>query len=121
MQKKCGSNSPLRVFRRIFRRTLRHLVRHDNLPDYFVALEDNRVVFRHRGLWRPQAEEKQDCPLLEPETYHGARTVAPGYDAYCLEQERRDMWVDSDKPSLGNPDKAFIAFCRKRYERNPNP
>ena len=31
------------------------------------------------------------------------------------------MWVDSAKPSLGNPDKAVIAFCRERYERNPNP
>ncbi len=79
------------------------------------------MVFRHRGLWKPQAEEKQDCPLLEPETYHDARAVAPGYDAYWLEQVWRDLWVDSGKPSLGNPDKAFIAFCRKRYERNPNP
>ena len=38
-----------------------------------------------------------------------------------VEQVWRDMWVDSGKPSLGNPDKAFIAFCPKRYEHNPNP
>ncbi len=38
-----------------------------------------------------------------------------------VEQVWRDMWVDSGKPSLGNPDKAFITFCRKRYEHNPNP
>lgn len=38
-----------------------------------------------------------------------------------VEQVWRDMWVDSGKPSLGNPDKAFSAFCRKHYERNPNP
>ncbi len=35
-----------------------------------------------------------------------------------VEQVWRDMWVDSGKPSLGNPDKAFITFCRKRYEHN---
>lgn len=38
-----------------------------------------------------------------------------------VEQVWREMWVDSGKPSLGNPDKAFSAFCRKRYERHPNP
>ncbi len=31
-----------------------------------------------------------------------------------VEQVWRDMWVDSAKPSLGNPCKAFIALCRKR-------
>ncbi len=38
-----------------------------------------------------------------------------------VEQVWRDMWVDSAKPSLGNPCKAFIALCRKRYGHNPNP
>ena len=38
-----------------------------------------------------------------------------------VEQVWRDMWVDSGKPSLGNPCKAFITFCRKRYQHNPNP
>ena len=38
-----------------------------------------------------------------------------------VEQVWRDMWVDSAKPSLGNPCKAFITLCRKRYGHNPNP
>ena len=38
-----------------------------------------------------------------------------------VEQVWRDMWVDSAKPSLGNPCKAFITLCRKRYEHNSNP
>ena len=42
-------------------------------------------------------------------------------DIYWLEHVWRDMWVGGGKPSLGNPDQALIAFCRKRYERNPNP
>ena len=29
-------------------------------------------------------------------------------------------WVDSGRIELQNPDKAFIAFCKKRYERKPN-
>ena len=38
-----------------------------------------------------------------------------------VEQVWRDMRVDSAKPSLGNPCKAFITLCRKRYGHNPNP
>ncbi len=38
-----------------------------------------------------------------------------------VEQVGRDKWVDSGKPSPGNPCKAFITFCRKRYQHNPNP
>ncbi len=38
-----------------------------------------------------------------------------------VEQVWRDMCVDSGKPSLGNPCKAFINLCRKGYEHNPNP
>ena len=49
------------------------------------------------------------------------RAVAPGYDPYYLEQEWRDWWVDSGCIELQHPDKAFIAFCKKRYERKPNP
>src|SRR5271166_6263457 len=39
-------------------------------------------------------------PTLDPETYHDARTVAPGYDVYYLEQEWRNFWVESGKPEL---------------------
>ena len=100
LQKKCGSNSPLRVFRRM----LRHLVRHDHLPDYSIVLEGDRVAFRNRALWKPPVEaEVHDYPRLEPETYHDARTVAPGYDVYWLEGEWRDMWVDSGKARSAPP------------------
>jgi len=37
-------------------------------------------------------------PLLDQETYHDARTVAPSYDVYWLETEWRNFWVDSGKP-----------------------
>jgi hypothetical protein len=60
-------------------------------------------------------------PLLDAETYHDARTVAPGYDIHRLETEWRTFWVESGKPELKNPDGAFIGFCKSRYMRNPNP
>ncbi len=60
-------------------------------------------------------------PLLDPETFHDARTVAPGYDVYFLEKEWRQFWYESGQPELTNPDAAFIGFCRSRHVRNPNP
>ena len=59
--------------------------------------------------------------MLDPETYHDARTVAPGYDVYYLEKEWRNFWFESGQPELNNPDAAFIGFCRSRHARNPNP
>lgn len=115
LQKKCGSNSPPRVFHSM----LRVLARHDHLPDYSVALEDDLVVFRNREAMKPRAPVT--FPLLDPETYNEVRAVAPGYDPYYLEQEWHSWWVDSGCIELQNPDKAFIAFCKKRYERKPNP
>ena len=38
-----------------------------------------------------------------------------------LEQEWRDWWVESGMPELGFPGKAFVAFCKSRYQRKPNP
>ena len=115
LQKKCGSNSPLRVFRSM----LKELVLHDHLPDYSINLEGDLVMFRNRESMKPRAPVS--FPLLDPETYNDVRSVAPGYDPYFLEQEWREWWVDSGCIELQHPDKAFIAFCKKRYERNPNP
>ena len=36
-----------------------------------------------------------------------------------LEQEWREMWVDTGMPFLHSPDKAFIAFCKSRAKRRP--
>ena len=60
-------------------------------------------------------------PVLDPEAYHDARQVAPSYDVYFLEQEWRDLWVETGMPELHSPGKAFIGFCRKRYQMKPNP
>lgn len=115
LRKKCGAKSHLRVFRA----ALKELARHDHLPDYSIALEGDLVTFRNRETMKPKAQVS--FPILDPETYNEVRSVAPGYDPYYLEGEWRDWWVDSGCIELQNPDRAFIAFCKKRYERNPNP
>ena len=60
-------------------------------------------------------------PVLDPEAYHDARLVAPGYDVYYLEQEWRDWWVESGMPEFHAAGKAFVAFCKQRHQRRPNP
>ena len=74
-----------------------------------MALEDGMVVFRNRSAVPIQAKPDVTYPRLDPEAYHFAKQVAPGYDVYALEQDWRDWWVQSGMPELGSPGKAFIA------------
>ena len=93
---------------------------YDHLPDYRGALEDDMVIFRNCISSQPKPVVVR-YPVLDPETYDFAKQVAPGYNVYFLEQEWRNWWVESGTPELGFPGKAFIGFCKKRYERKPNP
>jgi len=115
LHKKTGAGSHYREFKSM----IRELVKNDHLPDYRVELDEDMVLFRNRMACQPKADIRY--PLLDPEAYHDAKLVAPGYDVYHLEQEWRDWWVDSGMPELGFPAKAFVAFCRKRYQMKPNP
>ncbi|HTU44862.1 MAG TPA: replication initiator protein A [Bryobacteraceae bacterium] len=115
LHKKTGASSHYREFKSM----VRELAEQDHLPDYRIALQDDMVIFRNRMNWQPKIAV--NYPILDPEAYHDAKLVAPGYDVYFLEQEWRDWWVESGMPELGFPGKAFVGFCKKRYLRNPNP
>lgn len=115
LHKKTGASSHYREFKSM----VKELVQHDHLPDYRVALEEEMVVFRNRMSWQPKTETRY--PVLDAEAYHDAKLVAPGYDVYYLEQEWRSWWVESGMPELGFPGKAFVGFCKSRYQRRPNP
>lgn len=116
LKKKCGSSSNTRLFRQ----SMRKLVASNHLPDYSLALEDDIVIVRNRDSMKPVSEAVK-FPVLAPETFHDARTVAPGYDVYVLEKEWQAFWYDTGCTPLKNPDKAFIGFCKRVYERDPNP
>jgi len=113
---------PILVDLKGFRHAIKLLVEGDHLPDYTITLnEADFVEFVNRGTMLAKTEEPQDFPIFDPETFNDARIVAPGYDIYYLEQEWRNWWVDSGRPPLTHPDKAFIGFCKRRHEKNPNP
>ena len=111
--KKCGSNSP----RRVFKQMIRELIDHDHLPDYTVRLQDLMVVFENRE--RVIERDSVVLPRLDPDIMNDVRIVAPGYDPYFLEREWHEMWIDSGCPRLHEPNAAFLAFCRRRAEKRP--
>jgi plasmid replication initiation protein len=123
LRKKCGSSSNEREFRRMVSIICKENNQYHHIPDYVIILEDDTVRFFNRDTMpkTPAVSDESDSLCLENETYNEAKIVAPGYDIYQLEQEWREFWIDSGKPPLQNPDKAFIGFCRKRYERKPHP
>ena len=70
----------------------------------------------------PQPAVRGRLRILEEEVGrpvrgHDARLVADGLDVHALEQDWRQMWLDSGCPELHAPEKAFVAFCRRRAER----
>jgi len=120
LKKKCGSASEDAEFRRLVRVICAEDAEHGHMPDYAVVLDDDMVRFVNRNTMRPlPSSDTTVFPVLDPETYHDARIVAPGYDVHHLEQEWRSFWLESGKPDLKNADAAFIGFCKRRHERAP--
>ncbi|MBY6006616.1 replication initiator protein A [Salipiger bermudensis] len=111
LHKKAGSTAPVRVFRA----ALRKMIAADNLPDYALTEEPGDLlrVTRRAQVVEPDAP---GAPLLRPETLDTARELLPGADVYALEADWRSFWADSGRPRLGDPDKAFLGWLRKRGE-----
>lgn len=119
LQKKCGSGSTPREFKRLVQNIAQEDERHSHMPDYAVRVEgENTVVFRSRkDLPGTLAPSVTIAAPLDPETYHDARTVAPGWDVHHLEQQWRE-WM-TEPPRDANA--AFIGFCRKWFEKRGSP
>lgn len=114
LQKKCGSNSTPREFKRLVVNVVKQDESYQHMPDYSVHLEGKQVVFKNRGTMHKAAQQGLAViPMLLAETYEAAREAAPSWDVRYLEQEWRN-WI---KEAPKNPDKAFIGFCRKWYEK----
>jgi hypothetical protein len=121
LKKKCGSASSEKEFRRLVSVICGEDAQHNHIPDYAVRLDNDNVIFTNRTSMKAlKLAGRTVFPVLDPETYHDARTVAPGYDVYYLEEQWRSFWVDSGRPELKNPDAAFIAFCQSRHDRKRN-
>ena len=95
LRKKCGSASSEKEFRRLVSIICEEDAEHNHMPDYAVALEGDQVRFTNRSTMKslPSPRQQPQYPRLDPETYHDARTVAPGYDVYYLENRMAELLV----------------------------
>ena len=113
--KKTGSQSPEKRFRQM----IRFLAAHDHLPDYSVAYddEDDLVTFTNRSARSLEARWEGE---LDEEARMTARTVAPGWDVYQLEEEWRS-WLGENEIAPRDPARHFVKFCRTWHERRGLP
>jgi plasmid replication initiation protein len=119
LQKKCGSASTSREFRRLVQNIVKQDEGHNHIPDYAVRLDDDMVIFinRHAQNAVVLPSLTSGAIRLHPDTYAEAKKAAPGWDVYYLEQEWREWMIEPPK----NADAAFLGFCRKFYERRGRP
>jgi Replication initiator protein A len=115
LKAKCGSYSTDKEFRRLLSNIIAEDAAHAHIPDYSITLEEEMVRFRSRGSVPPSREERFEGEL-DPEAYHDARTAAPGWDVYYLEQEWR-RWCGEQEIEPKRPGKHFISFCRSWHDK----
>ncbi|PHR63252.1 MAG: plasmid replication initiator RepA [Idiomarina sp.] len=122
LQAKCGSSSTEKEFRRLVLKIAREDQAHGHMPDYAVRFENDMVMFTNRRTQEPKPPTPALATVrLDPEAYHDARHVAPGWDIYALESEWRSWMAEMDSEPPRNPTKAFVGFCRKWFETRGKP
>lgn len=120
LQKKCGSGSSQREFRRLVMSITDEDEKHSHMPDYEVRFdnETDMLHVRSRGPISSFAIlGTAVIPVLDPEVYELAREAAPGWDVRYIEAEWR-AWA-TELPR--NPEMAFLGFCRKWFETRGRP
>ena len=97
---------------------IRHLTKHDHLPDYSVSFDpkNDMVTFRNRGSMSAALPTAIWSTPLDPDGYHEARLVAPGWDIHYLELEWR-RWLGENEIEPKYPERHFVKFCQSWHER----
>ena len=121
LQRKCGSSSSSREFKRLVTAIVQQDEDHGHMPDYALRLEDDMMVFLNRGTLEPSPDPESAEIRLDPETYAAARGATPGWDVRHLEQAWRAWMADGGLDAPRDPDKVFLGFCRKWTERRGRP
>jgi len=116
LQKKSGSSAPAKQFRH----AVRQIAGTNHLPDYLLTVSGGKAIFKNRKI-SMEIETARSATRLDPETFNDARTCAPGWDVYMLEQEWRGWMASGGLDAPKNPDSAFLGFCRKWAERHGTP
>ncbi|WP_315861454.1 replication initiator protein A [Stieleria tagensis] len=121
LQKKTGSSSTLKEFRRLTRAIVKDDIANDHMPDYSIRLgldsngSSDMVTFVNRGTVPGSGVNSfaSLIPPLDPDTYHRARLQCPGFDVYTLERQWREAFAAVGAGPPRDPDAAFLGFCRR--------
>jgi plasmid replication initiation protein len=124
LQKKCGSNSTSKEFRRLVKTIVTQDEEHGHFPDYAVTMTDYAVQFINRRAAKAKVKAVTGDlfirnPAVSENGLAKARKAAPGYDIHGLYHEWVSWWRDRGSQELKSPDAAFVNFCRKRHELAP--
>lgn len=105
-----------------FRHTIREMARTNHLPDYHVSYDETngQVVFRNRGSMIESTQATPWSGLLDPDIYHDARQIAPGWDVREIEKQWRE-WLGKKRQAPRQPERSFLGFCRTWQNRHGRP
>lgn len=123
LQRKCGSGSSLREFRRLVSTIAVEDQEFAHIPDYAIKFDEDRdiLVIRNRGtIGENKPEGLVRVPNLDSDVYDLARQSAPGWDVRYIEQEWRS-WAENQDKAPKNPEMAFLGFCKAWYEKRGAP
>jgi plasmid replication initiation protein len=105
LKTKIGTTAPLKKLRF----NIRRLIETNHLPDYMIDMDKDIVTFSKR-----KGQGRNMEVLLSPDAFEKVKLIAPGHDVYDLEREWREWGRYKREPK--DPDAAFLAFCRGRYQ-----
>jgi hypothetical protein len=112
----------MREFRRLIGAIIEQDESHAHMPDYALRMEGELVVFENRGSMDVNpGDTGGDQVRLGSETHEKARAAAPGWDVHYLEQAWRSWMAEGGLDAPRDPDKAFLGFCFKWFEKRGRP
>ncbi|PRD20854.1 UNVERIFIED_CONTAM: replication protein [Trichonephila clavipes] len=120
LKAKCGSYSTDKEFRRLLSNIISEDSAHAHIPDYGITLDGDMVVFHNRNTMVLAKPYEPWAGRLDPEAFHDARTVAPGWDVHMLEQEWR-RWLGENEIEPKSPARHFIKFCQSWHDKRGGP
>jgi Replication initiator protein A len=127
LHEKSGSKNTLPFFTRDLKNSIKKLKERSIQEFSIIYLSEGRgknfVLFKKRDREITLDNQIKACPIeLNEDLKIKAEEIAPSYDSKWL----FDSWIKWTTKKMGwkkvkSPEKAFLAFCKTNYERNPNP
>lgn len=119
LQRKCGSNSTPREFRRLIGSICEQDKAHGHMPNYALRLADDVLVVTNRGTLPRLPHDGPDMSAVlaafqpDDDAWQAARAAAPGWDVHALLHDWKAWAAGKGKP-IKSLRASFLGFCRKK-------